>query len=95
MHAPECQNPEKVSGIWIKNLDNILKKTNKINEERIGLKPKHATKLDIVELGKPETYPEENVLPVHGLCEYLYQSDEQRGDQERQATDFIWSKKLC
>ena len=72
-----------------------MKKTNKIKKERIGLKPKHAIKLDIVELDKPEIYPEENVLPVDGLCEYLYQSDEQRGDQERQATDFIWSKKLC
>ena len=56
----------------------------------IGMKPKDAIKLDTVPLDK--TYPEETVLPEDGLYRYLYQPGEQRGDQNRRATDLIWSK---
>ena len=58
----------------------------------IGMNPKDATKLDAVPLDK--TYPEETVLPKDGLYRYLYQSDEQHGDQKRWATDLTWSKKM-
>ena len=43
--------------------------------------PKDTIKLDIAELGKSETYPEENVLPEDGLYRYLYQPRKQYGDQ--------------
>ena len=56
----------------------------------IGMKPKDAIKLDTVPLDK--TYPEETILPEDGLYRYLYQPGEQRGDQNRRATDLIWSK---
>ena len=56
----------------------------------IGMKPKDATKLDNVPLGKK--YPKETVLLEAGLYRYLYQPGEQHGDQKRRATDFIWSK---
>ena len=53
----------------------------------VGTKPKNAIKLDTVPLNK--TYPEETVLPEDGLYRYLYQPDEQRGDQkERQQISF-------
>ena len=53
----------------------------------VGTKPKNAIKLDTVPLNK--TYPEETVLPEDGLYRYLYQPDEQRGDQkEGQQTSF-------
>ena len=53
----------------------------------IGTKLKDAIKLDILRLDK--TYPEDNMPPEAGLYRYLYQSGKQRGDQKRQATDFI------
>ena len=56
----------------------------------IGVKPKDAFKLDTVPLDKK--YPEETVPPEDGFYSYLYQPGEQHGDQERRATDFIWSK---
>ena len=56
----------------------------------IGMKPKDAIKLDTAPLD--QTYPEETVLPGDGLYRYLYQPGEQRGDQERRATDLVWSK---
>ena len=55
------------------------------------MKPKDAIKLDSVLLDK--TYPEETVLPEDGLYRYLYQPDEQHGDQKRRTTDLIWTKK--
>ena len=39
-----------------------------------GKKPNDATKLNIIELEKSETYPEEELLPEDGLYRYLYQS---------------------
>ena len=36
------------------------------------MKPKDATKQEIVELVKFETYPEENILPKDGLYRYLF-----------------------
>lgn len=45
-----------------------------------SMKPKDANKLDIAELDKSETYPEEN------------QPREHRGDREKRANESIWSE---
>ena len=56
----------------------------------IDIKPKNAIKIGDAPLDK--IYPEETVLPEDGLYQYLYQPDEQHGDQRRRATYSIWSK---
>ena len=65
MDAQELQDPEKVSTIWVKNLNKIVNKMNNTKSSMIGMKPKDAIKLDTVPLDK--TYPEETVLPEDGL----------------------------
>ena len=85
MDAQELQNQEKVSTIWVKNLNKIVNKMNNTVSSMIGMKPKDAIKLDTVPLDKK--YPEETVLPEDGLYRYLYQSGEQHGDKKRRATD--------
>ena len=89
MDAQELQDPEKVSAIWVKNLNKIVNKMNNTVSSMIGMKPKDAIKLDTVPLDKK--YPEETVLPEDGLYRYLYQPGEQHGDQKRRATDLTWS----
>ena len=89
MDAQELQDLEKVSTIWVKNL-NKVNKMNNTKSSMIGMRPKDAIKLDTVPLDK--TYPEETMLPEDGLYRYLYQPGEQHGDQKRRATDLIWSK---
>ena len=90
MDAQELQDPEKVSTIWVKNLNKTVNKMNNTVSSMIGMKPKDAIKLDTVPLDK--TYPKETVLPEDGLYRYLYQPGEQHGDQKRWAVDFIQSK---
>ena len=90
MAAQELQDPEKVSMIWVKNLNRIVNKMKNIVSSMIGMKPKDAIKLDTVPLNK--TYPKETLLAKDGLYGYLYQSGEQHGHQKRRATDLIWSK---
>ena len=90
MDAQELQVPEKISMIWVKNLNKIVNKMNNTEWLMISMMPKDAIKLDIVPLDK--TYPEETALPKDGLYRYLYQPGEQHGDQKRWATDLIWSK---
>ena len=90
MDVQELQDPEKVSAIWVKNLNKIVNKMNNTVSSMIGLRPKDAIKLDAFSLDKK--YPEETVLPEDGLCRYLYQPGEQHGDQKRRATDLVWSK---
>ena len=90
MDAQELQDPEKVSTIWVKNLNKIVNKMNNTKSSMIDMKPKDAIKLDTVPLDKK--YPEETVLPEDGLYRYLYQPDEQHGDQKTQAIDLTWSK---
>ena len=90
MDAQELQDPEKVSTIWVENLNKIVNKMNNTVSPMIGMKSKNAVKLDIVPLDK--TYPEETVLPKDGLYRYLYQPGKQYGDQKIRATDLIWSK---
>ena len=90
MDAQELQDPEKVSTIWVINLDKTVNKMDNIVLSMIGMKPKDAIKLDTVPIDK--TYPEETILPKDGLYRYLYQPGEQHGDQKRWATDLIWNK---
>ena len=90
MDAQELQDPEKVSTIWVKNLNKAVNKMNNTESSMTGMQPKDAIKLDTVPLNK--TYPEETVLPEDGLYRYLYEPGKQHGDQKRRAADLIWSK---
>ena len=90
MDAQELQDPEKVTTIWVKNLNKIVNKMNNTVSSMIDMKPKDAVKLDTVPLNK--THPEETVVTEDVLCRYLYQPAEQHGAQKRRATDSIWSK---
>ena len=90
MDTHELQDPEKISTIWVKNLNKIVNKMNNTVSSMIGMKPKDTIKLDTVPLDK--TYPEETVLSQDGFYRCLNQPGEQHGDQKRRATDFIWSK---
>ena len=71
MDAQELQDPEKVSTIWVKNLNKAVNKINNTESSMIGMKPKDAIKLDTVPLDK--IYPEETILRKDGLYRYLYQ----------------------
>ena len=46
MNAQELQDPEKVSTIWVKNLNKPVNKMNSTVLSMIGMKPKDAIKLD-------------------------------------------------
>ena len=81
MDAQELQDPEKVSTIWVKNLNKTVNKMNNTVSSMIGMKPKDAIKLDTVPLDK--TYPEETVLSEDRLYRYLYQLGGQHGDQKK------------
>ena len=74
MNAQELQDPEKVSTIWVKNLNKIVNKMNNTISSVIDMKPKDAIKLGTVPLGKK--YPEETVLSEDGLYRYLYEPGE-------------------
>ena len=62
---------------WVKNLKKIVNKRNNTVSSMIGMKPKHAIKLDTIPLDN--TYPKETVLLEDGLYRYLYQPGEQHG----------------
>ena len=81
MNVQELEDPEKVSTIWVKNLNKVVNKMNNTVSSMIGMKPKDAVTLDTVPLD--QTYPEENVLPKDGLYRYLYQPGEQHGDKKK------------
>ena len=66
---PNFQDPEKVSTIWVKNLNKIVNKMNNTVSSMIDMKPKDAVKLDTVPLDKK--YPKETILPKDGLYRYL------------------------
>ena len=87
MNAREIQDSEKVSTIWVKNLNSIVNKITNTKSLMIDMKPKDAINLDTVKLNK--TYLEESVLSKETLCRYPNQSGEQHGDQKGQVTDFI------
>ena len=63
--AQELQDLEKLSKIWVKNLNKNVNKMNNTVLPMIDMKPKDAIKLDTVPLDKK--YPEETVLPKDGL----------------------------
>ena len=65
MDAQELQDSEKLSTIWVKNLNKIVNKMNNTISSMIGIKPKDAIKLDTVQLNK--TYSNESALPEDGL----------------------------
>ena len=46
MDAQELKDPEKVSTIWVKNLNKIVNKMNNTKSSMIDMKPKDAIKLD-------------------------------------------------
>ena len=92
MVAQELQDSEKVSTIWVKNLNKAVNKMNKTVSSMIGMKPKDAIKLGTILLDN--TYPEETILPKDRLYRYLYQPGEQHGDQKRCATDLTWGKNM-
>ena len=50
MDAKELKDIEKVSTIWVKNLNSIVNKTNNTKSSMIDMKPKDAIKLDTVKL---------------------------------------------
>ena len=50
MDAQELQDPEKVSTIWVKNMNSIVNKMNNTKSSMIDMKPKDAIKLDTVKL---------------------------------------------
>ena len=54
--AQELQDPEKVSTIWVRNLNKIVNMMNNTKLSMIDMKPKNAIKLDTVPLDR--TYPE-------------------------------------
>ena len=45
MNAQELQDPEKVSTIWVKNLNKTVNKMNNTASSMIGMKPKDAIEL--------------------------------------------------
>ena len=48
MDAQELEDPEKVSTIWVKNLNKTMNKMNNTASSMIGLKPKDAIELGTV-----------------------------------------------
>ena len=74
---------KKVAAIWIKNPNNIITKIINTKPSMIDMKPQDAIKIDIADLDKFETYPEENVLPEDSLYRYPYRPEKQREDQKR------------
>ena len=52
MDVQELNDPEKVSAIWVKNLNEIVNKMNNAKSSMIDMKPKDAIKLDTFPLDK-------------------------------------------
>ena len=88
----ELNDPEKVSTRWVKHLYGLDDELDDAETEMIGMKPKNAIKLNEVPLVARESYLPEEVLPEDGLYRYLLQPGEEHDDQQRRATDRIWSK---
>ena len=98
--AQELNDPDKVSATWVRHLYGLvfLYLYGLVDElslwiQTIGMKPKDAIKLNQVPLVNQENYPEEDTLPEDGLYQYLLQAGEEHDDQQRRATDRVWSKK--
>ena len=78
MDTQELKDPEKVSTIWVRNLNKTVNKMNNAESSMIEMKPKDAIKLDTIPLNK--TCTKETILPKDELYRYLYQPGEQHGD---------------
>ena len=52
MDAEELHDPEKVSTIWVKNLNSFVNKMNNTKSLMIDVKPKNTIKLKTVQLNK-------------------------------------------
>ena len=91
--AQELNDPEKVSSRWVKHSYRLVEELNDMETEMIRMKPKDAIKLNEVPLVARESYPPEEILPEDGLNCYLLQPGEEHNDQQRRATDRIWSKR--
>ena len=89
MDAQELNDPDKISRIWVPNLEKTVKRINNSKTAMIGMKTKDAIKLSNAELVKSEGFADEKPLPEDGLYRYFYQPGEQHGDQKRRATDFV------
>ena len=76
MDAEELNDPDKVSRIWVRNLEKTVKRMNNTKTTMIDIKPKDAIKLSNVELVKSEGFVDEKALPEDGLCWYFYQPGE-------------------
>ena len=90
--AQELNDLEKVSSRWVNHLYGLVDELNDTETEMIGMKPKDGIKLKEVPLVTRESYPPEEVLPEDGAYRYLLQPGEEHNDQQRRATDRIWSK---
>ena len=90
--AQELNDPEQVSSRWVKHMSGLVDELNDMKTEIIGMKPKDAIELNEVPLVDREAYPPEDTLPKDGLYRYLLQPGEEHDDQQRRATDRVWSK---
>ena len=86
-------DPDRVSLTWVKHLYGLVDERNNMETQMTGMKLKDAIKLSQVPLVNQENYPPEATFPEDGLYRYLLQSGEEHNDQQRRATDRIWSKK--
>ena len=76
MDAQKLNDPDKISRMWVRNLENTFKRMNNSKTGMIGMKPKDAIKLSNVELVKSEEFAAEKLLPEDGLYRYFYQPGE-------------------
>ena len=67
MDAQERNDPDKMSRMWVRNLENTVKRMNNSKTAMIGIKPKDAIKLSNDELVKSEEFADEKSLLEDGL----------------------------
>ena len=72
MDAQELNDPDKISRLWVRNLENTIKRMSNLKTAMIGMKPKDAIKLSNVELVKSEEFADEKPLPEDELYRYFY-----------------------
>ena len=72
MDGQDLQDPEKMSALWVQNLQSFVRKMKKPESLMIGMKPKDTVKKKYLQLLKADWYPKEEVLPEDGLCKYLH-----------------------
>lgn len=89
----ELNNPEKVATTWVKHIYSLIDKMNDTETDMVGIKPLDAIKLKEVSLQRNEDYHPKDLLTEDGLYRYLLQPGEGFSDQQKRATDRIWSKK--